>query len=263
MWGFHGCHQINISDIDKLTYNLEQLVAQGNKTFSKEALIAFLGGFSGAFFAFIFERLATRQDKRRERYKKHRDALVKIEYIVVKQQDGVNRLIYLLKSSAEKMSQEQPALPANRFPKLKIFDDIELDLGDINLINEVSDYWLSVDRVNNDTETINRLLDSINTALLSDIKVDRRNFVHVADNMNSLADHLKDNVLDENVSLDAYVVLLMEKENARNKIVKALQGYKIIEYTIDKVAREKKKLEIYKEIKNRIEQDRERISRNR
>ena len=262
MWGFHANNQININGMDMVIYNLEQLVAQGNATFSREAVIAFLGGFSGAFFALLFERMATQQDKKRERYKKHHDAVVKVEYTLVKQQDNISRLVYALESSSVNLMQQPPVLPANRFPKLKILEDIELELGDIDLINEVSDYWLAIERVNADTETINRLLDSMNTALLSGITLARGNFEHVSNSMKSLAKHLKNNVLDENVSLNAYVVLLLERESARNKILKALQGHKIIEHNIKPEAREGKKQEIYTEIETRSVRDEERLNKN-
>ena len=47
-------------------------------------------------------------------------------------------------------------------------------------------------------------------------------------NMTKLKDHLKNNVLDEDVSLNAYVVLLLERESSRNKIIKALQEVAVI-----------------------------------
>lgn len=248
--------------MDKLISNLETLINQTNQNFSREAWIAFLGGFSGAFFAFLFERLSSEQDKRRTRYKRHHDALVRVEYTIVKQQDNISRLVYSLESSVQKLRQNPPVMPAHRFPKLKILEDIELDLGDINLINEVSDYWLTIERINTDTETINRLLDSLNTALLSGINVAVKNFEHLAENMEGLASFLKNIALDENISLNAYIVLLLERESDRTAFKKALQGYRIIEHEIAIADREKKKQEIYAQIKQKETTDSERLARN-
>lgn len=51
-------NRIRTTCFEEIIERLDILTSQNNKTFSNDAIIAFLGGFSGAFFAFIFGRFA-------------------------------------------------------------------------------------------------------------------------------------------------------------------------------------------------------------
>ena len=181
-------HYLN-KDIHELIRQVNVLISKNNKTFSNDAIIAFLGGFSGALFAFLFDRLAAYLSKRRERYMKHKNAVIRMEYILVKHQDKINRLIYLLKGSIDTFKRNIPT--NNRFNPLNEEAGIELELGDIDLINEVSNYWLTIERVNNDCDSFNRMIVGMQTAMLSGIKIHNDMYKNAIEQMEEVIKYLK------------------------------------------------------------------------
>jgi len=150
---------------EKLPSDLDMLIFEGNKTFSNNAIIAFLGAFFGAFFAFIFSRFTNFINRKRERYLKHKHAMVRMEYVLIKHQDKVSRLIYLLDNTIKIISNSK--FTHNRFSGLNLLENIELELADIKLINEVANYWQSAERVNSDCASLNRILETLQQILLS------------------------------------------------------------------------------------------------
>lgn len=246
-----------ISDFDKLINRLDILIAQNDKTFTNDAIVAFLGGFSGAFFAFMFGRFAGDVDKKKERYLKHQHAMVKMEYLLVKHQDKVSRLVYLLRNTINILKSGK--FTHNRFPGLNVIEDIELELGDINLINEVSNYWLSVERVNNDCNSLNRILEALQQIVISGVMPHRDNFIHLIGQMELLMKYLEEPFIEENITLNAYIRILLEKERGMSEFRKLLKLYKITEHKVSTQQINKIKKEIYKEINKRKKEDTERL----
>jgi len=243
---------------DELIKRFDILIDQNNRTFTNDAVVAFLGGFSGAFFAFLLSLLDNRISKKRDRYFKHKNAMVKMEYVLVKHQDEVNRLVYLLKNTIEIL--EQGIFTHNRFPGLNVTEGIELELGDINLINEVSNYWLSVERVNNDCNSLNRLLETLQRIAISGAIPNGENFVHLIELMKSLMKYLRELFIDEDITLNAYICILLDKEKNTSEFRKLQRLYKIVEHKITKQQINKVKKEIYKEMSKRKKKDSKRLN---
>lgn len=248
-----------IADLDKLVNRVDTLISQNDKAFPNGAIIAFLGGFSGAFFAFIFERFAGYISKKRERYYKHKNAMVRMEYVLVKHQDKIGRLVFLLNNTIDILKGRD--FTHNRFTGLNTVEGLELELGDINLINDVSNYWLSVERVNSDCDSINRILETLQKIGLSGIKPHDANFIQLIKLMEQLRQYLREVFLDENTQLNAYLRILMAEENRKSGISKFLNLYRVVEIKVSKNQIDKIKKKIYEEIKARKAEDKERLSK--
>lgn len=250
-------YPIKIDGFDQLVSKIDILIDQNNKTFSQDALVAFLGGFSGAFFAFLLSGLAAYISKRRERYVKHKNAVVKMEYILVKHQDKVGLLIFLLENTIAILKKGN--FTYNRFSGLNIVEGIELDLADINLINNVSNYWLSVERVSSDCNSLNRILEVLQKVLLSGTPPHADNFKHLINQMESILKYLKGPFLDENVELNAYIRAIIAVENKNSELKKLLAFYRITEHKVTQAQIDKIKKTIYKEIEERVKEEKKRL----
>jgi len=247
------------TNFDRFTQYLDALISQNNKTFSNDAIIAFLGGFSGAFFAFIFGRFANLMNKKRDRYLEHKKAMVKMEYLVIKHQDKVNRLVFLLNNTIEIINNGK--FTHNRFLGLNVTEDIELELADIGLINEVANYWQSVERINNDCNSLNRILETLQQVILSGTIPHKDNFAHLVEQMKSLKQYLEKLFIDENIGLNAYLRILLKKNKKQPEIKRFLKLYAVKEIKIDRTDIVRVKKQIYKEINKREKEDSARLAK--
>jgi len=240
---------IENTSLIEIAKQIELLVDQNESQFFTEAIIVALGAFLGAFFAFTFNQISHNIEKARKRFIIHKNSMVRIEYLIVKQQDQIGRLMFLLNETVKIINSAK--FTHNRFNNLAIIPEIELNLGDINLINNVSDYWISLERVNRDLDSINRLIETIQTLGLSGIMPNKKNFAHLAKRMGEISNHLKNTLFDENITLNAYLRVLMSIEKKTKPIINMLRNYKILEHEVSDVALNSEKEKIYDEIKNR------------
>lgn len=200
-------------------------ISSNSESFSRDAWIAFLGGFSGAAAAFLFDRLADLISKRRERYIKHKNAMVRMQYQLAKHQDRVGRLIFLLEGARDIIS--KGIYTHNRFPEINIIEDLELELGDIDLINEVANYWLSVERVNGSSDSLNRILDTLQQVALTGVQPAGENFTHLVEQITSFVDYLKKIYMGENIKLDAYLRILLKRDEETPSLQMFFTFYRI------------------------------------
>lgn len=235
------------------------LISRNNKTFSNEAIVAFFGGFFGAFFAFTFGRLADFIGRERERYLKHKNAMVRMEYAIVKHQDMVSRLTYLLDGTIKIISAGK--FTHNRFSGLNVLEDIELELADIGLINEVANYWQSVERVNSDCSSLNRIIEMLQELILSGKRPHKDNFDHLVEQMGSLKQYVEDLFIKENIELNARLRIILEKDRKQSGIQKFIRLYRITDAKIDPANITKLKKQINKEIDKRVKEDSARLAK--
>lgn len=125
---------------------------------SQSAWPEFWGGFTGAFFAFVFGLITYLITKRRERFVQHKTALIKLEQLLNKHLNDLGVL--------EQIAGNQPQLAAgqpttNRLFHIKMHPELPLELGSVKLINKVFTYDLSIDRLNFNADSINHALTRI------------------------------------------------------------------------------------------------------
>lgn len=114
----------------------------------------FWGAFAGAFFAFIFGLLAYRLTKRWELFVQHKNSLVKLDRLFNRHLDQLVMLESLVKNSYSIL--EGDKLTFNRLFELKIPENLDMEIGSIELINKFFSYQASIDRLNFNIKSINQ-----------------------------------------------------------------------------------------------------------
>lgn len=135
-----------------------------NNTFSLFDSPAF-AAFLGAFSAFAFGLIAYRYDKKRTRIIKHQNAAVELGYLLNEQLDDIGRNRYLVAGTLQIFKKNLNTY--NHFSALRRIEDMELRLGDLDLINRSSTHQNSVIRINSDLNSLNRVIDLLNTAQIN------------------------------------------------------------------------------------------------
>lgn len=142
--------------------------------------------FWGAFFAFVFGLLSLLLIKRWERFTLHRNAVVKLEYLLNEYIDRVGVNKNLLQSSQEFLKRD--ALTYNRFLDLKIDEDLDFEFENLSLINNYFRFKLGVVRINEDLQSFNYTLTRFEEVLIHGQSLHEENLSRTADSMkNSIA----------------------------------------------------------------------------
>jgi hypothetical protein len=95
----------------------------------------FWGAFWGAFLAFLFGFITYIVTKRRERYVEHKNALVKLERILYSHLDDFEVMESVATDTRRVMGQQH--VTSNRLLSLEIPTDIDIELGNMDLINKL------------------------------------------------------------------------------------------------------------------------------
>ncbi len=142
---------------------------QSNQTY--EILKLLVSAFAGAFFAYIFIRLADRVKTKKEKKKSYIRALGKIQLLGNENYNSlsdtlhnIDQILNVMKLAREK---SQSPFSANRLDKISIDKDVLLDLRNDDFINEYFSYILLVERHNNDVNNINHFHESMKMARLT------------------------------------------------------------------------------------------------
>lgn len=144
-----------------------ELPSQLNQIISKSLDSNLGAAFFGAFFAFIFGGIAFSRQKNSERRVKHMNAVVALEYLLNEHLDDISVNMSQAKGSADHMSSGK--FTYNQFYPLRIPIGLELELGDIDLINRYVDYRTTANKINHDFESLNRAVDLTHKAVISGI----------------------------------------------------------------------------------------------
>lgn len=105
-----------------------------------------IGAFLGAFFAFIFGLITFYLQKKFDRYWKHKNAIVEIEQLL---NDHLNESAanqFLLEGAVETLKRNH--MTYTLLTNLRLLPDIELRIGDLDILNKYSDYKEPVVKVN-------------------------------------------------------------------------------------------------------------------
>jgi hypothetical protein len=119
----------------------------------------FWGSFLGAFFAFIFGLIAYRITKKWERFVQHKNSLVKLDRILNKHLDHLEILKVLANDSLNILNAGK--LTPNRLYEIKIPENLDMELGSIDIVNKLFSYQLCIDKLNINTLHTNNALNRI------------------------------------------------------------------------------------------------------
>ena len=130
----------------------------------------FFSAFAGAFFAFLFLRLAEFINRKIERRERNHQALVKVELIGNDHLDALGRNIYNIDQMVKQLkiakSKGLVLISSNRPQPLSIDEKITFGLINIDLINDFFSYNLKIKRCNTDLNGILNLYDFYRDALV-------------------------------------------------------------------------------------------------
>lgn len=216
------------------------------------------GAFLGAFFAFLFGFLTFWMQKKRERFFKHKNAVVELEYLLNEHLNDIAKNSFLLTHDIDILRRRH--FTYDRLYTFRIPLDLELRLGDLDVINRYFSYRESASRLNADFSKINAAFDNLtNFTLAYGRKPDEGNFTHLIQQMEILIKFL-DLVVDEAKNLLAFTRIYLKRlESVREK---GLNIYKLNGYSLITDKEMKKELTILnKEIDETMKESRERIKK--
>lgn len=146
--------------------------------------------FWGAFFAFIFGLFSLLLIKRWERFVLHRNAVVKLTYLLNEYIDRIVINKNLLQSSQEFLKKGK--LTYNRFLDLKIDEGLDLEFEDLILINRYFWFKLGVFRINKDLQFFNYALTRFEDVLIHGQQLNKENLDRIDSNMSHFVTMLSD-----------------------------------------------------------------------
>jgi len=203
-----------------------------------------LSAFMGAFFAFLFIKLAELLTKVSERINKHYNAMVKIEHHFNDYLNYISDNRFLIKNFIKAL--KKGGIYINRFALLPIEKDITLELLDLPLINKIFSFNTNIRKMNNSMETINNWYDEIKGAYLkarinkSIYKKNTENLItelqHLDGFLKSLYEKIKDII--------ALIRILLKYKPFTVRIVHIFSRDKSLEISEERIRSEKNKLDL-------------------
>ena len=124
-----------------------------------------LGAFLGAFFAFVFGLIAFYLQKKFERYWKYRNAIIKLEYLL---NDHLNINAgnqYLLKGAIETLKRNK--MTYTLLSQFKLAEDINLRIGDPEVLQEYVDYKGRAEKINHGMNTWQSLNEKLHQTIIT------------------------------------------------------------------------------------------------
>ncbi|HEY1041391.1 MAG TPA: hypothetical protein VGE63_01560 [Candidatus Paceibacterota bacterium] len=134
----------------------------------------FLGAFLGALFAFVFGLLTYIISKKNERFVLNQNALVKLERILHKHLNNLG-ILEAIATGAQDILKAQ-GIPTSRIFPIETPDQAEMDLIDIEFINKVHLYSMSLRALNFNIMTITHTLTRIEDLYINGRTIEAKNF---------------------------------------------------------------------------------------
>lgn len=151
-----------------------------NETTYAEFLKSGVGAFAGAFFAFLFLRLAEWLKSLHDRKVRHYDALLKLEYQGNMLLDAIACNLYdidqIILSVEESQKTGDIMIPGNRPVPFEFDDGVLYDLANLDMVNEVLYYKCKIKRLNGDIANLVAGQDLFTRALLEG-KLTKENYM--------------------------------------------------------------------------------------
>ena len=135
---------------------------------------SFWGAFWGASLAFLFGLLTYIITKRRERFIQHKNALVKLNKVLNEHLNNLSALKSIITDNQIIIRQNK--VPMHRLIELTIPDNLDMEIGSVDLINKFFNYKLSIDNLNFNTKSINHTLMRLEDLFINGQQLADENF---------------------------------------------------------------------------------------
>lgn len=172
----------------------------------------FWGAFLGAFFAFIFGLITYWITKRRERFVQHKNAVVKLERVLNKHLDDFGSMATIIKGMSENLGLGR--VDISRLFKVELPDNLDIDLGSIDLINKFLVYQISIGRLNFNISSVNHALTRIEDMFINNHSVEPENFNFIRRMLDGL---LNDLPRIDNRTLEFLAVVRIHNRRLKNR----------------------------------------------
>ena len=129
-----------------------------------------IGGFAGAFFAFLFLRIGEALTKVYERQNRHYNALVVLESMCNRYLNVISDNIFVIndftKLAEEALKENKPFIYFNVLHEFSLDKEITPNLSNLDLINDVFSFEMGIDKMNNSISSTNRFYGEIKSAFM-------------------------------------------------------------------------------------------------
>jgi len=187
------------------------------------------GAFLGAFFAFIFIRIADGLVKINNRKSKARNALIRFQHLFNYYLSSSHDSVFLIDNlmamiDASNNDDTTPHIWTSRFAQVSIDRELIVDLDNIMLINEIMTLNDDLRKINQSLETINRTYNSISSTFL-DNNIDIMSYTINLKSMKEQCLEIRnfiENTKEELIRLLAITGMLSKNDTALGKLIKLL-----------------------------------------
>ncbi len=173
---------------------------------------SFWGGFSGAFFAFVFGLITYIVTKRRERFIQHKNALVQMDRFLNRRLNDLANLEEVVQRMGDSLSKGK--VTSNRLFTLQIPEGVVMELGSIDLANKLFSYQLIIDRFNFNVATANHALTRLEDLFIAGRSIATENFNFIRE---TLENTLKEIPQFTNATEELIVLERLHQKKLRNK----------------------------------------------
>lgn len=140
---------------------IECLTNQDKNNFLADAS----GAFFGALFAFGFGLIAYFIQKKFDRYHKHKNAVVELEYLLQEHLDLNAGNRYLLQGAIKTI--DKGAFNFTILTPFRLPENLSLKLGNLELINRYAGYCVSASKLNHSMATWEKMTDQLHQAAIA------------------------------------------------------------------------------------------------
>lgn len=137
---------------------------------SSKSFEIFMGGFAGAFFAFLFLRLGEALTKIYERQNKHYNALVRLEHVCNRYLSIISNNVFVVDDfttlAKKALEENKPFIYFNVLHEFVLDEEIILSLSNLDLINDVFSFEMGINKMNNSISATNRFYGEIKSAFI-------------------------------------------------------------------------------------------------
>ena len=169
-------------------YRPDHIVVQYLHSYPSFLSPEFIGAFSGAFFAFLFGIISYRIIRRFDRFVQHRNALVVLEKLLNEHIDliGLNRAGALNTSPILRAHK----LTHNRLTELPIRNNLNMELGSLDIANRYFSYERGVHRTNVDSQSLNYTLTRFEDVIIGGGVLPGENWFYIVGAIDQVPRHL-------------------------------------------------------------------------
>jgi hypothetical protein len=188
---------------------------------SSGGISVFWGAFFGAFFAFIFGIVTYVITKRRERFVQHKNSLIKMERVLNKHLDDLGLLQSIVQDT--KRIVDGHKVTSNRLFYLQLPENIDMEIGSLDIINKFFTYRTSIDRFKLNVESVNHALTRLEDLFIGGQPVLVENFDFIKSTLEKFIEEIPS--LNERTTKFLVLVRIhINKLKNKNTFIQGLMG---------------------------------------